>query len=229
MLAQMSSSVDISKSEASRYALIRRLSFVFRHHLVVNLQPLSMIYQVMHHRLNATPVDVSAMHDCVDQANRLVRTSIDSCMDVVSWLTAESDATVNAALGVKQCLGNVRSNLSFRGFVIQYEEPSLDMHINQCALREVLTAALLAATDHAEGMTDISLSMLAVPNAVGITLQLQRGDGESSPQHGAYRLIGWDDVQILAELHGVDFSHRSNELVKIRIAQSPETRSETSS
>ena len=43
-------------AEAARYALIRRLAPSMRHHLVVNLQPIGMIYEVMDRRLRAFDV-----------------------------------------------------------------------------------------------------------------------------------------------------------------------------
>ena len=42
-----------AEAEAARYALLRRLAPSMRHHLVVNLQPIGMIYEVMDRRLRA--------------------------------------------------------------------------------------------------------------------------------------------------------------------------------
>src|SRR6185369_7993641 len=42
-----------TSAEAARYALLRRLAPSMRHHLVVNLQPIGMIYEVMDRRLRA--------------------------------------------------------------------------------------------------------------------------------------------------------------------------------
>ncbi|NNU44225.1 hypothetical protein [Ramlibacter montanisoli] len=47
-----------AEAEAARYALLRRLAPSFRHHLVVNLQPIGMIYEVMERRLRA-PAPIS--------------------------------------------------------------------------------------------------------------------------------------------------------------------------
>ncbi len=39
--------------EAARYALLRRLAFAMRHHMVVHLQPIGMSTELMERRLNA--------------------------------------------------------------------------------------------------------------------------------------------------------------------------------
>ena len=48
-----------SLAEAARYALLRRLAPSMRHHLVVNLQPIGMIYEVMDRRLSAPEPDLA--------------------------------------------------------------------------------------------------------------------------------------------------------------------------
>ena len=47
------------RAEAARYALLRRLASSMRHHLVVNLQPIGMIYEVMDRRLRAPVPDLA--------------------------------------------------------------------------------------------------------------------------------------------------------------------------
>lgn len=213
-------SVNNSKVESTRYALIRRLGYVFRHHLVVNLQPLGMICQLMHHRLNATPLDIPAMRDSVDQVHRLVRTSIDASLDVVAWLTADPDACVAVSNAVGECITNVRSSFSFRGFVVRYEDAKLDTPVSQVALREVLTAALIASTDQADGLDEIFVNVQpAAPDAIDIAIQLRKGANISSAEQGAYRVLDWDDVQTLASSHGLHFTKISDAHVCLRILQ----------
>jgi len=212
------SAAQALKLESTRYALIRRLGYVFRHHLVVNLQPLNVICQVMQHRLNASPVDIASMRDNVEQVERLVRTSIDSCLDVVSWLTADAQSGVAVDAGISECLANVRGSFSFRGFTLRHEESPLEVSVSRVALREVLTAALFAATDHARGLDEIAVDAKALPGGVEITLQMGRGAGESCAEQGAYRVIEWEDVHVLAASHGIGLSHRSDRLVQMRIA-----------
>ncbi len=219
MNAHMSSFADVSKVESTRYALIRRLGYVFRHDLVVNLQPLNLVCQVLHQRLNATSLDVSSLRDSVDRISRLVRLSIDSCSDVVSWFNPDSSSTIAVDVAVGECLGNVRSSFSFRGFTIRYEESGQGTIVSRVAVREVLSAALIAATDHAQGLNDIAVTVQSAENAVKIAIQMQmrRDAKESHPEHDAYRLIDWGDVQILADFHGTQVSRSGENLVEIRM------------
>ena len=212
-------SVDGARVESSRYALIRRLGYLFRHHLVVNLQPLGMVCQVMQHRLSAPTLDVPAMQDRVEQVNRLVRTSIDSCLDVVSWLTAEAQASVEIGKAVEECIANVRSSFSFRNFLIHCEQINLETEVSQVAVREVLTAALIAVADHANGLDEIVVSVSTASNVVEIGIELRSGANTSFPEQGAYRLLGWEDVEILATYHGLKFDRISADNVQIRVFQ----------
>ena len=50
-------------AEAARYTLLRRLAPSMRHHLVVNLQPIGMIYEVMDRRLKAPQPALAEVHE----------------------------------------------------------------------------------------------------------------------------------------------------------------------
>lgn len=222
MNVQLSPTVDASRLESTRYALIRRLGGVFGHQLVVNLQPLSIIFQVMEHRLSATPPNMDAIRENVEHARRLLRDSVDSCQDVLSWLAADEQTFVSASVVVGECISKLRSSLSFRSFAIQYGQSSLDIPVRQVAVREVLTAALIALSDQAKGLDEIVVTLLGLPNAVEIAIQLRKGANESSAEKNAYRVLKWSDVQLLATTHGVQFCRDSDELIKICVAQTVE-------
>src|SRR5436190_15708158 len=78
-------------AEAARYALLRRLAPSMRHHLVVNLQPIGMIYEIMDRRLKAPQPDLAEVHQSAHKINGFARAALDSCLDVVSWLAPEED------------------------------------------------------------------------------------------------------------------------------------------
>lgn len=210
-------SVELAVVESARYALMRRLGYVFRHHLVVNLQPLSMTCQVMRHRLNGVPIEVSSLHESVDQVERLARSSIESCSEVISWITAKGESNVALSDALGECLANIRSSFSFRGFVIRYEDPQVGASVDLVTLREVLTAALMATADHARGLNEIAINVTDDAGVFEITLGARAGTGQSVGEQNPYRLITMDDVQSLASFHGVEFLRLSNGFVRIRI------------
>src|SRR6185369_11165765 len=83
--------------EAARYALLRRLAPSMRHHLVVNLQPIGMVYEIMDRRLRATEPNLAEVHDSAQKINTYARAALASCLDVVTWLASDEGSRVTAA------------------------------------------------------------------------------------------------------------------------------------
>lgn len=215
------SSADTAGVESARYALMRRLGFVFRHHMVVNLQPLSMTCQVMRYRLNGIPIDTSSLHESVDQVERLVRSSIDSCNEVISWLTAKVEPALPFSEALRECLANVRSSFSFRGFVIRYEDTQISSRVDPVALREVVIAALISVADHAQGLNEIMVAVFDDHAFVEINIGARAGTGTSVGEQNAYRLLTGEDVQSLATCHGLEFYRHDQGALRIRIPHAP--------
>src|SRR6187549_3297312 len=89
-------------AEAARYALLRRLAPSMRHHLVVNLQPIGMIYEIMDRRLKAPNPDLADVHESAHKINGFARAALDSCLNVVTWLAPEEGATSQVDDGVRE-------------------------------------------------------------------------------------------------------------------------------
>ena len=64
-----------SSAEAARYALTRRLLPVLRHHMVVHLQPIGMIYEVLERKLSVDTPDLSAVREGLGKINHLARSA----------------------------------------------------------------------------------------------------------------------------------------------------------
>jgi len=109
------------QAEAARYALLRRLAPSMRHHLVVNLQPIGMIYEVMDRRLRAPEPDLADVHESAHKINGFARAALDSCLDVVTWLAPDEAAQTSVADGVRECLGLLATGLTFRGYAVRNE------------------------------------------------------------------------------------------------------------
>jgi len=217
VIIQKATFVDLAKVESTKYTLLRRLGFVFRHHLVGSMQPLNIMCQVMHLKLKSAPIDVAAMGESIDKTSGLVSRAINSSLDVIAWLSVDESSTVEIGSGVQDCIYHLESSLSFRGFEILHEKSNLNFKVNAAALREVLSAAVLAAADHAEGRSEIEIRILAITDTVEVTLQMHRGTNDSTAEMDAYRLIQWDEVERLAQSHGVGLQHALNEVVKIQL------------
>lgn len=189
--------------EAARYALTRRLLPVLRHHMVVHLQPIGMIYEVLDRKLAAGAPDLGAIREGLGKINQLARSAVNSCLDVVTWLAPDAAAAIGLSAGVAECLEMLRGNFSFRGFTISNEIGDAPFQVSQSALREVFTSALIAATDGASGPVDLVLSAQLSGGQAVLSVLTQPGQGSGFTSDMAYRAMAWSDVQALAQAHAV--------------------------
>ena len=121
--------------EAARYALTRRLLPVLRHHMVVHLQPIGMIYEVLDRKLAAGAPDLGAIREGLGKINSMARSAVNSCLDVVTWLAPDATAAINLNTGVAECLDMLHGNFSFRGFTLCNEIGAVPLPVSQSALR----------------------------------------------------------------------------------------------
>ena len=190
--------------EAARYALLRRLAFAMRHHLVVHLQPIGMITEVMERRLQSPSPDLAQIHESMTKINGFSRAAVQSCLDVVSWLAPEDGAVVPMDAGVEECLALLRSSFNFRGLTLKNEAGSLPIQVARAGLRNVLPACLLALTDDAASPADIVLSSTHHEGRATLVIAVRPGQG--SPGFAGdppYRLLQWHEVEALARADGI--------------------------
>ena len=190
-------------AEAARYALIRRLLPVLRQHMVVNLQPIGLIYEVLERKLGGPEPDLGAIREGLAKINNLARSAVNSCLDVVTWLAPDARATTGVGPGVADCLEMLSGDFQFRGFTVSSEIGDTAFTVLQAAVREVFTAALLAATDGAAGPVDLVLSVQLVPGQALVSIQTRPGRRTGFTTEMAYRALSWNDVFALAGAHGV--------------------------
>jgi hypothetical protein len=208
-----SSRTVATEAEAARYALLRRLAPSMRHHLVVNLQPIGMIYEVMDRRLRAPQPILAEVHEGAHKINRYARSALNSCIDVITWLAPEEDASTTVVEGARECLELLATNFAFRGFPLRDEVEPVPGRIRRAAVRNVLTGALLHLSDANAAPAQITLSAACVGSEVRVTLSLTPTAGE--PGFGAgptYRPLSWGDVQALAAAEQVQLQRDEREI-----------------
>jgi hypothetical protein len=190
--------------EAARYALLRRLAFAMRHHMVVHLQPIGMITEVMERRLQSASPDLAQIHESMAKINGFSRAAVQSCLEVVSWLAPEEGATVALDAGVEECLALLRSSFNFRGFTLKDEVGSVPLPVARAGLRNVLPACLLALTDGASSPADVVLSVQPGSGHAVLTVAVRPGQGSPGFASDApYRLLEWHEVEALARADGI--------------------------
>jgi hypothetical protein len=209
---------SIQSAEAARYALLRRLAPSMRHHLVVNLQPIGMIYEVMDRRLRAPEPELGEVHESAQKINGFARAALDACLNVVTWIAPEEGATIAAAEGVRECLGLLATSLTFRGFALRNEAEGARGEVRRSAIRSVLTAALLYTSDETTPPADIVLSAEMDERSLLLTLTARPSDGEQGflPEL-PYRRLDWSDVQALAASESVEVTREGPHRMRVGI------------
>lgn len=203
-------------AEAARYTLLRRLAPSMRHHLVVNLQPIGMIYEVMDRRLKAPQPDLADVHDSAHKINGFAKAALNSCLDIVTWLAPDEEVPTTAEAGVRECLGLVATSLTFRGYNLRNEVGRLPGEVRRSCMRNVLTAALIHATDHTMATADIMLAGQAAERGLVLTLTVRPTEGEPSfIAEPAYRRLEWADVEALAAADGVAVTREGPLLLRL--------------
>jgi hypothetical protein len=195
---------SVAGAEAARYALLRRLAPSMRHHLVVNLQPIGMIYEVMDRRLRAPEPDLASVHDSAHKINGFARAALNSCLDVVTWLAPDQSATTPVAAGVRECVGLLATSLGFRGYAVRNEVTEVPGEVCRASLRNVLTSALIHATDQTPPPADLVLKASAESAGLRLSLVLRPSEGNQGfANEAGYRKLDWADVQALAQAESV--------------------------
>lgn len=207
---------SVAHTEAARYALLRRLAPSIRHHLVVNLQPIGMIYEVMDRRLRMPTPDLASIHDGAHKINGFARAALDSCLDVVTWLAPDQSATTLAADGVRECVGLLATSLGFRGYTIRNEVGDVAGQVSRASLRNVLTSALIHLTDQSPPSAELVLTASHEADGVRLALTLRPTEGSQGfANEAGYRKLKWTDVQALAEAESVQLQREGQTLLML--------------
>jgi hypothetical protein len=216
-----SGSFPSAAAEAARYALLRRLAPSMRHHLVVNLQPIGMIYEVMERRLRAATPDLANVQDSAGKINGFAKAALQSCIDVVGWLAQDDAATTPVAEALRECTLLLATSLSFRGYALRNETTPLPGLVRRSAMRNLLTGALVHCTDHWPGPADLVLTTQAQDDGVSITIALRPTHADKGfTAEANYRKIEWADLQAIAASEGAGLS-REGQAVHLRFPWCP--------
>lgn len=187
-----------------------------RHHLVVNLQPIGMIYEVMERRLRAPTPDLAEVHDSAHKINGFAKAALNSCLDVVTWLAPSEEALTSTADGVRECLSLLATSLTFRGYAVRDEVQPLPGQVRRSAMRNVLAGGILYLTDQNPAPADLQLAAQDEGAALVLTLTLRPTDGDHGVATEAnYRRLVWTDVSALAKAEAVDVMRDGSQRLRL--------------
>jgi len=205
-------------AEAARYALLRRLAPSMRHHLVVNLQPIGMIYEVMDRRLKAPTPNLGEVHDSAQKINNFAKAALGSCLDAVTWFAPDDAVRTTAEDGVRECLGLVATSLTFRGYSVRNDVTPVPGQVRRSSLRNVFTAALIHSTDYTRAPAEIVITGQGTPKALVLTLAMNPSEGEPSFfAEPPYRPIDAADLDALAAADGVELTREGPLLLRLAL------------
>jgi hypothetical protein len=192
------------EAEAARYALLRRLAPSMRHHLVVNLQPIGMIYEVMERRLRAAQPDLAHVHDSAGKINGFARAALASSIDVVGWLSPDEVIGTAVEDAVRECAGLLATSLSFRGYALRNQAAPLPGQVRRSAIRSLLTGALIHTTDHLQPPAELVITTEAAATGAVVRIAIRVTDGDKGfAAEAAYRRLEWRDLEAMAAADGV--------------------------
>lgn len=221
MTSALPPEVSAQQIEAARYAVLRRLAPCLRHHMVRPLQPIGLIYGVMHHKLSAAQPDLPSVREEAEKINEFAKAALEECMDMGTWLAPEPGVATDVESGVRECVGLMATMLHFCGFRLVNEVEELPAQVLRDALRMVLGAALFELTDAMDEPATVTIHAQASPSEVTVTLQTNpTGDGQLDRYDDGYRKLVWADVQALALAEQVGLSRQGRQ-VTLRFAALP--------
>ena len=200
-------------AEAAHYALLRRLAPAIRHNMAGSLQPIGMIAAMLERRLQGATPDLAQLGKNASDISALSREAANSCMNLMTWLAPRESEPVPLNSGLDEALQLLATELSFRGFTLVNEIGEVDTQVRRSALRSVVTASLIALTDAAASPASIVLSARVLDGDTQLFIELVAAGGAAatgSPQ--AYRQLGWDDVQALADSEEIGLLHFENRI-----------------
>lgn len=197
--------------EASRYALLRRLTPTLRHHMAGEFQPIGMMAALMERRVQNPQCDLASLKDNCASIGNLSRHAAETCVNLMGWVAPRSPGPVAAGAGIGECVDLLSTSLRFRGFALSSQAGDLQAPVSCTALRSVLTATLLALSDAAHEPGDLQVQARQEGRGVVIEVSLSPAD-RSSDNPGAedYRPLSWDDVQALATAEAVALWHEGD-------------------
>ena len=206
---------DPRHAEASRYALLRRLTPTLRHHIVGEFQPLGMLTALMERRLQNEAPNLAGLRENCQSLGDLSRTAAQKCVDLMTWLAPRADCDVSLRFGVAECLDLLATSLRFRGFALESQLQGVEARVSSSALRSVLPTALIAMSDHCSEPADLVVRAQSLPQAVQLSIDARQSSRQTDNRaSGDYRVLRWDDVMAVAQAESVQ-AVREGEQVRL--------------
>ena len=198
-------------ADAARFALLQRLAPALRHGMVGALHPIELIVEAIDRRLQTPAPDLANVRENLGKIKNLSRSAVHSCTNVASWLVPEEGVLTMLGDGIDECLALLKTDFGIRGFSVRNEAREISADVSRRALRNVLTASLITATDTAAQPSDLVLTAELAQGLAVLSILVCPAEGVTAFGDAAScRRFGWDDVRALARAESVELQQQAD-------------------
>lgn len=207
-LASGAVGAEVSDPEdAARYALLRRLAPAIRHDFLGALQVPGMMIGIIERRLRSASPDLDSLRSDLASVRAASQKTLSSVMNVMDWIEPGSEQTSDANTVALDCVAMLSASLRFRGFDVVNEVSGVEGQLSRTAAHSVLSAALIALSDHAEGPAVLVIQAQALPDHIEFSVTLRPAEEALIfPQSPPDRPLRWHEVEALARAEFVKWT-----------------------
>jgi hypothetical protein len=181
--------------------------------MVGTLHPVELIAEAIDRRLHAAVPDLANAKENIGKIKNLTGTAILAYTNLKSWLVPEDAAITMLGEGIDESLALLDTDFAMRGFTVLNEAQETGVDVSRAALRNVLTASLIAATDTATSPSDLVLTAELSPGHAVLSILVRPADRVADfADAAAYRSLEWSDVGALAQAESVELSRQGDRI-----------------
>jgi len=199
------SNVASRDADAVRYIVLRKLASGLRHTLMGELQSVQFLAELGARNMD-NGADPSRARDCIGKIALATGEAIATCHSVIAWLRPEEGAITTLGEAVEQCVKLAGDDWRMRATRATVDMPFAagEAKVSRAAARELVVTSLLALTDQHPGSLDIEVVAALAGDRVDLRLRALASKRVAPlPASIIYHALGWEEVSILAEAHGV--------------------------
>jgi hypothetical protein len=199
---------NFEREDAARYRLLQRLAPTIRHDLLGALQVPEMMTGVIEMRLRSASPDLAKIREDLALLRNASEKALSSSMGVMSWIEPDRAQTSDLDAAVFNCISMLSAPLKLRGFDLVNGVAGIEAPVCLTAVRQVLTAALIALSDQSTAPAALLVEAHTLPGSIDVSIFVCPTD--KAPTFfgdNADRPLQWHEVEVLARAQSVQLTH----------------------
>lgn len=193
--------------DAARYRLLLRLAPAIRHDLFGALQVPELMIGMIERRVQSASPDLDKIREDLVLLRSASDKAVSSSMSFMSWIEPDGEQTSDVETAVFDCIAMLSLPLKLKGFNLLNDVAGIEARLSVTAVRQVLSAALIALSDHSEAPAALLVEAKATPGFIEISIFLSPAD-KAPRVFGAKadRPLEWREVEVLARAQSVQLT-----------------------